>query len=67
MGCLPAGSLAVRRLAFGSYVMASWCVCQKSRLFGMTSWAGTPFEATAQSAVNALIVREYTDGQVMTK
>src|SRR5579872_1798 len=50
-----------------SYVVASWGVCQQPRLFATTSWASTPFEATVQSAVKALIARGYTGGQVMTK
>jgi hypothetical protein len=50
-----------------SYVVASWGVCQQSKWFATTSWADTPFEATVQSAVKALIARGYTGGQVMTK
>jgi hypothetical protein len=55
------------RLAFKSYIVASWSVCQKSSLFAMTLSAGTPFAATVPCAVKALIATEYTGGQVMTK
>src|SRR5579864_1352006 len=71
--CRSNNSVVCRRAAWQfegsrrSYVVASWGVCQQSRLFATTSWASTPFEATVQSAVKALIARGYTGGQVMTK